>query len=134
MPQKFHDLMFFIQLIWWLEHVRFLKIWLNVSNFAVYNIKFIWFNKCDQVNLSISVDVSIVDWTHICFCIFVGYKLFVKTFMSVSFFVLFIFVFFCVIPSYFCQKPCFNWFLVITELALLTLVFTRGYISSTEFF
>ena len=50
------DLMFFIQLIWWIRTCQiFLKNWSskNVPNFAVYLIKFIRFNKFDQINLTV---------------------------------------------------------------------------------
>ena len=54
------DWLFFIKLIWWnrtrpIFHNSIKLIWSNknVSHFAVYIIKFIWFNKFDLINLTV---------------------------------------------------------------------------------
>ena len=47
--------MFFIKLIWWIRtRPSFLKFDLkNALDFAVCIIKFIWFDKFDQINLTV---------------------------------------------------------------------------------
>ena len=60
---------------------------------------------------------------------FVGCELFCQNLYFSQYFCLF-----CVIPMYFFfQKQCFSWFSVITQLALLTLVFTRCYFEHRGF-
>ena len=46
------DLMFFIQIIWWIRTRQIFKNFdqkKNVPTFAAYPVKFVWFNKFDQI-------------------------------------------------------------------------------------
>ena len=48
------DWLFFIKLVWWIEHILFFKQKKNKNapNFGGVIINFIWFNKFDQINMT----------------------------------------------------------------------------------
>ena len=122
------DLMFFIQLIWWIRACQIFKTFdqakmLQILLHTLTNL----FDSANLIKLiwpCISGDMSIVDWFKwLCYFRFLLKNSFGKPFCQILFFSQ-SFYLFCVIPCYFLKKAILFWFSVITKFTLVTLVFT----------
>ena len=130
------DLMFFIQLIWWIRTCQILKQFDQAKMFQI--LLYTLSNLFDSTNLIkliwpwISGDLSIVDWFKNCVTFVFLKTILIKMFLWKLVFQSIFLPFFASSPVIFFKKTTF--FSVITQFAWLPLVFTRFYILSTSFF